>query len=708
MSIRKEPIAIYLIRLLVTLGAFFFMAMLYWSSVLIEEDLLKIRSEMTRMRLDILQEIRLNETQSSPKPFEPEKKATTINQETTIQEFANTDSNIKSMLSPDPFYRKTLPKLLGEHFIPSGTFYNAAIGKPDNLHPFNNYRDINSWIGLCTIHLSRLHFGIYETAAPYAAKKIEERVNPKTNAPEFWIFLRNDIYWEPLNHKDLPPGIKLSPHFLERHQVTSEDYKFYFDAVMNPYNQEPGAIALRAYIGDIEEIEIIDPLTFIVRWKTKKIVRDGKESTVIKYIARQWTGALTPLASYLYKYFPNGKKILDEDQDKDSYRNSSLWAQNFKEHWAKNIIPSCGPWIFDGMTDRAISFKRNPHFFEPFAALAERIVYEFKNSPDTIWQDFKNEGLDNHVLLADQEIEYKNFMDSLLYQKQKEKGGEVHRLDYLQRSFHWIGWNQSNQFFRSQKTRLAMTLAIDRKRIIEEIMGGRAVEIHGTFFILSPSTDSKIEPWPYDPEWAKRLLEEEGWTDTDGDGIIDKEIDGKKIPFSFSLTYYVKNPTSKSIAEAISTQLKTIGVHCRLKGLDMADFSSAFDDKNFDALYLAWALGTPPETPRQLWYSAGAKQPGSSNVTGFANAEADEIIDHLDYEYDPKERIKLYHRFDRILHEEQPYTFLFTPKIAFLYRDWLQNVFLPIERQDLVPGANVAEPDSGIFWIKRKSKKGSS
>ena len=84
--------------------------------------------------------------------------------------------------------------------------------------------------------------------------------------------------------------------------------------------------------------------------------------------------------------------------------------------------------------------------------------------------------------------------------------------------------------------------------------------------------------------------------------------------------------------------------------------------KSFDALCLGWALGSPPEDPRQLWYSNGAKEQGSSNAVGFANAEADEIINKLTFEADPERRMALYHRFHAIMHEEQPYTFLYEGK----------------------------------------------
>ena len=291
-------------------------------------------------------------------------------------------------------------------------------------------------------------------------------------------------------------------------------------------------------------------------------------------------------------------------------------------------------------------------------------------------------------------------MQSAPYQTQAERGLAIERLDYIARSYTYIGWNEAKPLFSNHKVRQALTMAIDRKRIIQQNLNGQGIEITGTFFRYSPSYDENILPFPFDPQQAKTILEAEGWYDQDGDGIIDKVIDGVKYPFEFNLTYYVKNSTTKSICEYIATALKEVGILCHLNGVDIADLSSIFEDKNFDAIFLAWSLGTPPEDPKQLWYSSGAKQKGSSNTIGFANPEIDAIIDLLTYEYDRQKRIELYHRFDRIIHEQAPYTFLYTPKVNLIYRDYLQHVFLPKDRQDLIPGANVAEPQPSIYWIK--------
>ena len=202
-----------------------------------------------------------------------------------------------------------------------------------------------------------------------------------------------------------------------------------------------------------------------------------------------------------------------------------------------------------------------------------------------------------------------------------------------------------------------------------------------------------------------QMLEEEGWYDSDGDGILDKEINGKRVPFRFALTYYVKNPSSKANSDYVATALKEIGIDCELNGVDIADLSSMFDEKSFDALYLGWSLGTPPEEPKQLWHSSGADEKGSSNAVGFKNSEADGLIEALQYEYSQGKRTQYYHRFHEIIHDETPYTFLYTPKTTLLYRDYVKNIFIPTERPDLVPGAEVAEPVPSIFWLAPRNRE---
>ena len=673
----KESTGFFIFKIFLFSSLLIVLGLFYWSSTIVEDRLQSLKLEVLKIEQD-LSSLHLESKE---------------NKLLIPYSLNNSIVNTQNILQPHSFYTTILPKLLGKNFVPLGIQHVATIGKPDTLHPFSNWSQVAYWHDLCNVSVGKLKFGLYETLTEDMGLTMEEIKNKETGFSQFVIHLRNDVFWQPLKQDFFSSEMILAPQFLKKTQVTAQDFKFFYDVIMNPYLQEPGIVALRAYYNDLEEFKVIDDFTFIVRWK-------ANSKGDIKYIAKQMTGALKPLARWVYQYFPNGKKIIEDDAEEDTYKTNSLFAQNFSEHFAKNIIVSCGPWIFDGMSDKQINFIRNKDFYNPKAALTEKIENEFKTSPDNLWQSFKNGKLDSYTLQPNQLTELKSFMESEIYKKQIAEGCSINRLDYVGRSYSYIGWNEARPFFKSAKTRRALTMAIDRRRIIQDNLNGLGIEITGTFYRYSDAYDPSIKPLPYSPNEAKRLLEEEGWIDREGDGVIKKLIDKTLVPFRFVLTYYVKNSTSKSICEYVSTTLKEIGIDCQLNGVDIADISSIFDDKNFDAISLGWALGTPPENPRQLWYSSSSKEKGSSNAIGFSNEQIDNIIDALDYEYDKDKRIALYKAFDAIIHEEQPYTFLYTPKTAFLYRNYLKNVFIPIDRPDLIPGANIAEPDPSIFWIE--------
>lgn len=693
----RESLFLYLLRFAISCFILGFMVMLYWSSLLVEENMQTIRKELNGLKREIND---LKGRETSAKTSVKTTKAEKIKQAAAAR--PHIDPKYPNLLKEDPFFAKTLPDMLGPGFVPQGTRHQSVIGKADNLHPFSEWYVVMDWISLCTASLAQNKTGIFETFSPSAAIKIEGRPVEGSESPEYWVHLHEGMSWHPLNQSWFSGDIKLAPHFLKKHPLTAYDFQLFYDAVMNPFVTEPRAVTMRAEYVDIEEFRVIDDLTFVVRWKSYPIIgEDGRIHILNKYRAKNLTMGFAPLASFVYKYFPDGKKIVEDDASPDTYRNNSIWAQNFSFHWAKNIIPSFGSWLFDGLTDRVARFKRNPDYYNPLEVLAEALEIQIKESGENAWQEFKSGGLDFLVLQPEQSAELTDFLASDAYKEQEKKGLAIRQLDYISRSFSYIAWNEANPLFASKKTRQALTYAIDRKRIINQIMNGHAIETTGTFFRYSPNYDDSILPLPFDPEKARRLLEEEGWFDIGGDGIIKKEIDGKITPFEFAITYYAKNQTTRSIVEYAVTALKEVGIRVNLKGVDVADLSAMFDDKTFDAYVLAWALGDPPEDPRQVWSSQGAKEKGSSNAIGFSNPEIDKIIDELTYEYDPVKRVELYHRFDKILYDEMPYTFLFTPKVVFLYREYLQNVFLPIDRQDLIPGANKAEPITSLFWIKK-------
>jgi ABC-type oligopeptide transport system substrate-binding subunit len=139
--------------------------------------------------------------------------------------------------------------------------------------------------------------------------------------------------------------------------------------------------------------------------------------------------------------------------------------------------------------------------------------------------------------------------------------------------------------------------------------------------------------------------------------------------------------TGRSPLEAVS-----IGVKMNVDAAEWSLMQKRMEEKKFDAVTVGWALPWSTD-PYQIWHSSQADVPKGSNTVGFRNKEADAIIESLRVTLDPGERARKLQDFHRILHREQPYTFVYIPKSAYCYRRGLENVVYAKERPlaDLQP-----------------------
>ena len=583
-----------------------------------------------------------------------------------------------NLLEADEFYQSTLPEILGENFTPKGEYKIAFFAYPNHFHPFSNDPLVSSLWELCSGSLSQLKVGQYETMAPCFAKTITEEF--KDNQVHYHVILDENAFWcdvdlEQLGFKDVDAN-----HF-KKTPVTSADFKLYIDAIKNPYVDLPKAVSLRGRYQNLKAIEIIDSKQFVVIWEF-----DEKAPYGTKYL----TGQLRPIPAHVFEYWPNGKKIISDNYlDKSNY----IFAKHFCNHWAKNLIFSCGPWIVQSHDRNRIDLVRNSDFHLSYSALMDKMTLIRKSSPISAWQAFKGSELSSCNLSPLQFRDLKAFME-------KKEASDVKIMEYFSKIYYFVGWNQKSPLFQSEKVREALTLAIDRDKIIEHFLKGRAQKLSGPFMPNSSAYDKESLPLAYDPQKAMDLLNEEGWHQNKVLGVREKNENGKSLALRFHLSYFLNNELAQSICQYISTSLKEIGVECLLQGLDYTEFMDRYKNKNFDAMYMAWSLASPPENPQQSWHSSEADKVASSNIISFKDQEVDKLINELKYCCEAKERQELYHKVHKRIHALQPYTFLYVPKQIFAYRDSLQNVCIPKETPSLFSDASVGEPCPKIFYIK--------
>lgn len=263
---------------------------------------------------------------------------------------------------------------------------------------------------------------------------------------------------------------------------------------------------------------------------------------------------------------------------------------------------------------------------------------------------------------------------------------DFYRFRYLSPGYSYIAWNQKKSFFGDKRVRLAMTHLVDRKKILEKINFGLGKVVSGPFFMKSDQYNQNIKPHPYDPKKARQILKKAGFRDTDGNGIIDK--DGRDFVFTF--IYTADSKTTERIVSILKQDLKKVGIEMKVRRMEWSVFLTQIIEKKFDAASLGWSMSIEND-PYQVWHSNSAKGRGH-NFVSFINPKADELIEKARVEFDPIKRNAFYHEFHQILHEEQPYTFLFA-------RDSLVSVSKRFKNIHLYPlGLEILE------WIPQNAK----
>jgi ABC-type transport system substrate-binding protein len=160
-------------------------------------------------------------------------------------------------------------------------------------------------------------------------------------------------------------------------------------------------------------------------------------------------------------------------------------------------------------------------------------------------------------------------------------------------------------------------------------MFGLGEVVDSPIYIFRPEYDKSLESYPYDPKKAMALLREAGWTDTDGDGVLDKVIDGRKIPFRFEFKIPSGAEVSKSISLVLQDEMKRYGIATSVRELDWTIFLADVKNHQFDVVLMAWGMQASEPDAYQIWHSSQAANKGSNHIsyktrgwTGFSKSTA--------------------------------------------------------------------------------------
>lgn len=223
----------------------------------------------------------------------------------------------------------------------------------------------------------------------------------------------------------------------------------------------------------------------------------------------------------------------------------------------------------------------------------------------------------------------------------------------------YIAWNLNNDLFKSKAVRQALAHAVD----IEMIIGKLLTSEDGTRYArqavstITPELcnvhNDAIPPFKYDAEKAKALFAEAGWSDTDGDGILDK--DGQK--FRFTLVTNRENARRTEASILIQNAFKKVGVEMNIDTKEFNSMTDMLRKRNFEAVMGGWAAGLFVD-PSSMWHSDTEEKKYPFNYTSYSNPEVDVLIDQGLATPDPNDAAPIWKELQAKIYDDQPYMFL--------------------------------------------------
>jgi peptide/nickel transport system substrate-binding protein len=248
------------------------------------------------------------------------------------------------------------------------------------------------------------------------------------------------------------------------------------------------------------------------------------------------------------------------------------------------------------------------------------------------------------------------------------------------REYDYIGWNnidpelytkgevKPNNLFGNDNVRKALTMAVNRKEILDEyLLGQGQLAFSPVSPIFKSEYNQDLKPYEYNPVEAKKLLADEGWLDEDKNGVLDK--DG--IEFKFSMYYPVGNPLREYASVVVKNNLKAIGVDVSIEQMELGTFIDNLYERKLNSWMAGWGVPLPLEL-KPFWYSD--PNIGVLNFACYGNPDADEILNSLETNITDEKRNELVRKFQSIIHNDEPVTFLYWTPNLVAYNNRIKNI----------------------------------
>jgi peptide/nickel transport system substrate-binding protein len=349
-----------------------------------------------------------------------------------------------------------------------------------------------------------------------------------------------------------------------------------------------------------------------------------------------------------------------------------------------NLAPTvgCGPFDFvEWESGSFMSFARSPNYWEGEANL------------DEIYLQFVPDDASQTAALVAGDADLGTFPPLADVPVLEAAGVDI----FVRNGGYSEGWFFNMRDMASPgaldlKVRQAVAMALDREAIAEDLLLGLAPVAETYWDALPTYVSPDVEPWAYDPEGAKALLEEAGWTDRDGDGIRE-DTGGNKLTLSHGTTI---REIRQDIQAVTQQMLREVGIDLQINSWDADFFFASYADGSPAALgevdVMEWSDCTNFPDP-DYYYWLCSELPDDENPWGANYFICDEYLDELFQRQlvtlDAQERTEIFYEISKYMHDQVYWLGLYVDADYWMIGERLTGVQL----SGVTPFFNIMEWD---------------
>lgn len=435
--------------------------------------------------------------------------------------------------------------------------------------------------------------------------------------------------------------------------ITGKDYEFTLKAVLNPGSN---AAAYRTLLGRISQVEVSE--------------EDSRKVTV--FFEDDFPLSLETCINFeLYpQHIYDPKNVLGKYSFEDfkNYQLDSTRADgdliaftddfNGLKH-SKNIIHGAGPYqLVEWTSDQSIKLKKVENYWGKDTGIPaceqniDEIIFQIIADGNTAFTQFVSDNID--VLPALSSSQY----DEIVQSPQLSEKYEILTPQLMK--YYFVLLNNRQELLKHKEVRQALNHLIDRKQLIDIFENGKAQIINAPFHPSKPYYNHDLKNVEYSVNQAREILESQGWHDTNNNGTLDKNLDGKVRELELTL-YESGSEMGDKIALLISEAGKKAGIKLDIikKSFRLiAEENIATDE--FDMVLAQASQDLSIDDPYSKWHSSriGKK---SGNDANYFNEKVDSLCEKIRLENSMEALIPLFEELETIMYDDCPVLFLYSP-----------------------------------------------